>query len=109
MEPLNLGISRPGAIAITMISLVIALVTLVLASAYHLVDPPALMAFLATFGLAVPTIIAALKATEAADTVSKVQSTVQYTASQNAAMHQVLTAHCGDICPLTECPLRLLK
>lgn len=104
------------AVAISIISILVALITLIIGVAIGAINTAALIGFLATVGVAIPSLIGALKATEAADTVSEVRNehqtiktSVEYTASQNAAILQVLTAHCGEVCPRPDCPFRGIR
>lgn len=94
----NLGISRPLAVTVAIVAVCVALAAMV----YRGIDATTILVFAGVL----TTLVGTLKSAEAADTVSKVLPTVEFTASQNAAMQQVLTAHCGEICPLPNCPLR---
>lgn len=50
--------------------------------------------------------IAAGQAGAARHQASRSASAAEFTASQTAALQQTLLAHCGDICPHPDCPLR---
>jgi hypothetical protein len=101
----NLGISRQLAIAVAIIAVCGALAV----GLSRGMDATAIVSFMGVL----TALVGALKATEAADTASKTHNLAhqanalaKLTASQNAAIAQLYMAHCGDICPLTECPLR---
>lgn len=90
IPPANLGISRQLAVTVSIVSVVFALVTLTIAAGFGFVDTQTLIAFVGTLGVVIPSLVSALKSAEAADTVSKVSNTVQFTASQHATVLQML-------------------
>jgi hypothetical protein len=94
----NLGISRQLAVTISIGTVCVSLVVAIRSG----IDATTVMAFVGVL----TALVAALKSTESADTASKTHNIVQLTASQNAAIHQTLVSHCGDMCPLDACPLR---
>jgi len=91
--PNNLGISRQLAVTISIVSVVLALLVLVIAAGLGVIDSATLVTFVGTLGVVIPSLVSALKATEAADTASKVSNTVQFTASQHASVMQMLQEH----------------
>lgn len=108
----NLGISRPLAIVTVIGVSVVALAVIVVSFLVIGVAAdasPSLVTVVGLFATVITGLFAALKATETADTASKTHDVVTLTASQNAAIQQVLMAHCGAICPLPNCALRELQ
>jgi len=93
VPPANLGISRQLAVTVSIVSVVVALLALVFAAALGVIDSQTLLTFVGTLGVVIPSLVAALKSSEAADTASKVSNTVQYTASQHASVMQMLQEH----------------
>lgn len=102
-SPHNLGISRQLA---NIIALGCVLLTLTLVAIFSAGN---LAVIAAAVGPLLLALVAAFKSTEAADTASRTHTVVEFTASQQAAIHQTLIAHCGDICPLENCALRGFK
>jgi hypothetical protein len=91
--PNNLSISRQLAVTVSIVSVVAALIALVIAAALGLITSEALLGFVGLLGVVIPSLVSALKATEAADTAAKVSNTVTLTASQHATLMQLLTDH----------------
>lgn len=108
-RPHNLGISRQTAVAFALLGLGVSLCGMVVAALYYGLNDrttPVVMAVVSSFGALMLGLVSALKSTEAADTASKAHRATLLTASQTAALHQTLLAHCGDLCPSPTCPLR---
>lgn len=95
IPPANLGISRQMAVTVSMVSVVLALTVLTIGAGFGIVDSQTVLTFVGTLGVVIPSLVAALKSSEAADTVSKVSNTVQFTASQHASVMQMLQEHTG--------------
>lgn len=93
VAPQNLGISRQLAVTISIVSVVVALITLTVGASLGVIDSQTVLTFVGTLGVIIPTLVSALKATEAADTASKVSNTVQFSASQHASVLQMLQEH----------------
>lgn len=93
MSPNNLGISRQMAVTVSIVSVVVALITLVFAASLGFVNAETLIAFVGMLGVVIPSLVSALKSSEAADTASKVSNTVQFTASQHATVMQMLQSY----------------
>lgn len=108
-QPENMGISRQLAVTVAIVGLCLVLVAFLWAVVSDRVSETTLLTFIGLFGTTMATLVAGLKATETADTAAKTYQTTQLTASQNAAMQQQLLAHCGDLCPLPECPLKVRR
>jgi predicted PurR-regulated permease PerM len=106
-RPENMGISRQLAVTVAIVGLCLVLVAFLWAVVSDRVSETTLLTFVGLFGTTMATLVASLKATETADTAAKTYQTTQLTASQNAAMQQQLMAHCGEMCPLDSCPLRV--
>jgi hypothetical protein len=106
-RPRNLGISRQLALVVALGFACVALLALVWGVVAARVSEQTLILFVGLIGTLTTALIGTTKAIESADTSSKVQTAVHFTASQQAAMQQVLTAHCGEMCPLDHCPLRI--
>lgn len=117
----NLGISRPLAVLIAIVCSIIAVASIVIAISIFGVDDvsaPVVLSLVGTMGSVIVSLVAALKASETADTsartnriaeaaVSEVVETkraVQLTASQNAAMQQLLATSMGNLCDRDDCP-----
>lgn len=103
----NLGISRELARIIAVVAFLATLVTLAIFA------PNSMQTVMLTLGPAVLGLLTALKATEAADTAAKTQNTAaqvkeiaEFTVSKQAMLEQAVVAHCGEICPRVNCPLR---
>lgn len=108
-DPRNLGISRQLAIVIAGAGTTFAVMCIAITVIIYGVDEntlPVILPLMGTLGVVVVNLASALKSAEAADTASRAKTISEYTASQNAAIHQALTAHCGEMCPLEGCPLR---
>jgi len=93
VKPANLGISRQFAVAVSMVSVVLALLILTIGAGLGFIDSQTLLTFVGTLGVVIPSLVAALKSSEAADTASKVSNVVQFTASQHASVMQMLQEH----------------
>lgn len=109
-----------------MVGVVTILVTMLI---YGLNDitTPVILPLIGTLGIAMTSLVSALKATEGSDTAAKTahiaadtqaiaadtqaiaqdnNDTVKLTASKTSSIMQALAAHCGEICPNSTCPLR---
>lgn len=81
------------AVTVSIVSVVVALITLVIAASLGFVNAETLIAFVGMLGVVIPSLVSALKSSEAADTASKVSNTVQFTASQHATVLQMLQTY----------------
>lgn len=106
-RPSNLGISRQLGSLIAIAGAMMALTAIMIVAILNKAESaPAVAAVVGSIGAIALALVSALKSTETADTAARTHRTVAYTASQNATLQQLVTAHCGAICPLETCPLK---
>jgi hypothetical protein len=108
-RPENLGISRTAGIYLSIAGAMISLTAIAIAALiFGMTDrsTPVILSVLGTIGLMAPALVSALKATEAADTASRAHNAINFTASQNAMLQQLMTAHVAQLCPRDDCPLK---
>jgi len=109
MAPKNLGISRQLALLVVAVGVLLCIFGIgvtVLTLGLDDKSTPIITTVFGILGTALVTAMTGLKATEAADTAAKAHTLAEYTASQSAAIQQAIVAHCGEICPSLNCPLR---
>ena len=106
-RPRNLGITRQLAVVVVIVAAFVLIGGVAGTALFFGRLSESVVGTLVT-GLLTATIglVGALKATEAADSASKAHRTATLTASQTAALQQIMTAHCGDLCPLDSCPFK---
>lgn len=85
----------------------VTIVVTVLIFGINEVTTPVVLPLIGALGTVMVSLASALKSAEAADTASKAHQLAELTASQTAALHQTVIAHCGEICPAAHCPLRV--
>lgn len=111
-SPRNYGLSQRAAITVSLIGAGLAVAAIVVAMLIFGLSErtaPAVLGLIAAFGSVLINLSSAIKSAEAADSASKTHRTAAYAVSQNAAIEQAVTAHCGEICPAMNCPLRQME
>jgi hypothetical protein len=105
--PKNLGISRQLSLTVVAVGVCLTVIAIVGGVVFGRVDGAVIAVLVGQLGLLLPAIAGSVKATESADTASKSHQLTVLTASQNASLQQMMLAHCGELCPLDSCPLRV--
>ena len=104
--PKNLGFSRQFALTVAFVGACVTVIALIGGIAFAHIDAGSLLTMVAMLGTLSAALVGSVKATESADTASKNHQLTEFTASQNASLQQLFMAHCGELCPLDNCPLR---